>query len=161
MTNYIRTDITLQGRIRSHFAIEIRPVTVPIHNPGSLFNGRTPTSSLGRSPKRIACGITPGLGNPVPGESTPGSLLEIQFLAEVGRIEVNQPGFSQAVATDRRFLIDEVPLVALVEKALPLSWTRDPFDCLLTAHSEARRIPLCSLDRVILGRSHRSLWWRS
>ena len=80
---------------------------------------------------------------------SPVSLLEIQFLAELGRLEVHQPGFSQAVAADPRFLIDEVPLVALVEKALPLSWTRDPFDRLLAAHSEARRIPLCSLDRRI------------
>ena len=80
---------------------------------------------------------------------SPVSLLEIQFLAEVGRLEVDQPGFSQALAADRRFILDEVPLVALVEKALPLSWTRDPFDRLLAAHSEARRTPLCTLDRRI------------
>lgn len=80
---------------------------------------------------------------------SPVSFLEIQFLAEVGRLEVRQPEFFQAVAADSRFVLDEVPLVALVEKALPLSWTRDPFDRLLAAHSEARRVPLCSLDRRI------------
>jgi len=80
---------------------------------------------------------------------SPVSFLEIQFLAEVGRLDVSQPGFSRAVAADPRFVIDEVSLVALVEKALPLSWTRDPFDRLLAAHSEARRVPLCSLDRRI------------
>jgi PIN domain nuclease of toxin-antitoxin system len=80
---------------------------------------------------------------------SPVSFLEIQFLAEVGRLEVRQPDFSNAVAADSRFVVDEVPLVALVEKALPLSWTRDPFDRLLAAHSEARRVPLCSLDRRI------------
>jgi PIN domain nuclease of toxin-antitoxin system len=80
---------------------------------------------------------------------SPVSFLEIQFLAEAGRLEVLQPDFSQTVAADPRFLIDEVPLVALIEKALPLSWTRDPFDRLLAAHSEARRVPLCSVDRRI------------
>lgn len=80
---------------------------------------------------------------------SPVSFLEIQFLAEVGRLDVSQPGFSRAVAADPRFVIDEVSLVALVEKALPLSWTRDPFDRLLAAHSEARRVPLASLDRRI------------
>jgi PIN domain nuclease of toxin-antitoxin system len=80
---------------------------------------------------------------------SPVSFLEIQFLAEVGRLEVRQPDFSQAVAADSRFIIDEVPLVALIDKALPLSWTRDPFDRLLAAHSDARRVPLCSLDRRI------------
>jgi PIN domain nuclease of toxin-antitoxin system len=87
---------------------------------------------------------------------SPVSFLEIQFLAEVGRLEVQQAGFSRAVASDPRFVVDEAPLVALVKKALPLSWTRDPFDRLLAAHSEARRVPLCSLDRRILA-SHRLL----
>jgi PIN domain nuclease of toxin-antitoxin system len=80
---------------------------------------------------------------------SPVSLLEIQFLAEVGRLEVEQPGFYRAVASDPRFVVDEAPLAALVEKTLTLSWTRDPFDRLLAAHSEARRVPLCSLDRRV------------
>ena len=87
---------------------------------------------------------------------SPISFLEIQFLAEVGRLEVDQPGFSAALASDPRFVIDEVPLVALVEKALPLSWTRDPFDRLLAAHSASRRVPLCTLDRS-LRENHRLL----
>ena len=80
---------------------------------------------------------------------SPISILEIQFLAEVGRLNVLQPGLSQAIAQDPRFVVDEAPLVPLVEKALPLTWTQDPFDRLLAAHSEARRIPLCTLDERI------------
>jgi PIN domain nuclease of toxin-antitoxin system len=80
---------------------------------------------------------------------SPISFLEIEFLAEIGRLEVRQPKLFWSVAADSRFILDEVPLVALVEEALPLSWTRDPFDRLLAAHSEARRVPLCSLDRRI------------
>ena len=80
---------------------------------------------------------------------SPISFLEIQFLAEVGRLEVRQAEFMDAVSRDQRFVIDEVPLVPLVEKAIKLEWTRDPFDRLLAAHSEARRVPLCSVDRVI------------
>jgi PIN domain nuclease of toxin-antitoxin system len=80
---------------------------------------------------------------------SPISFLEIQFLAEVGRLEVRQAEFMDAVSRDQRFVIDEVPLVPLIEKAMQLVWTRDPFDRLLAAHSEARRVPLCSIDRVI------------
>lgn len=80
---------------------------------------------------------------------SPVSLLEIQFLAEIGRLEARQPELTRAVAADPRFVLDEVPLVPLVQKALPLSWTRDPFDRLLVAHSEARRVSLCSTDRRI------------
>jgi PIN domain nuclease of toxin-antitoxin system len=87
---------------------------------------------------------------------SPVSFLEIQFLAEVGRLEVDQSGLSAAVSADPRFVVDEAPLVTLIEKALPLSWTRDPFDRLLAAHSEVRRVPLCSLDRRIRA-SHRHL----
>lgn len=87
---------------------------------------------------------------------SPISFLEIQFLAEVGRLTVRRPEFSQAVLADPRFVVDEVPLITLVDKALPLTWTRDPFDRFLVAHSDARRVPLCSLDRRVQA-SHRLL----
>lgn len=87
---------------------------------------------------------------------SPVSFLEIQFLAEVGRLEVRHPDFMEAVGRDPRFVVDEVGLVALVEKAVPLRWTRDPFDRLLVAHSEARRVPLCTVDQKIRA-EHRRL----
>jgi PIN domain nuclease of toxin-antitoxin system len=87
---------------------------------------------------------------------SPISLLEIQFLSEVGRLTVDQPAFIDALGRDPRFVIDEAPLMALVTQALSLDWTRDPFDRLLAAHSAARRAPLCTLDRH-LRREHRFL----
>lgn len=96
----------------------------------------------------------PWLGRYRPWGVSPVSLLEIRFLGEVGRLEVQSDAFVAALKEDPRFVIDEVGLLTLVEKALPLEWTRDPFDRLLAAHSEARRTPLCSLDRTIR-RHHR------
>ena len=58
---------------------------------------------------------------------SPVSLLEIQFLCEVDRLTVRQPEFTDALLDDTRFIVDEVPLLALVRHALPLGWTRDPF----------------------------------
>ena len=78
---------------------------------------------------------------------SPISFLEIQLLAETGKLEVRQSQLIEAVGRDRRFVIDEVPLMALIEQAITVSWTRDPFDRLLAAHSHARRTPLCTLDR--------------
>jgi len=86
---------------------------------------------------------------------SPVSLLEIQFLAEVGRIGIRNPGFTETVTGDQRFLLDEAPLQPLVRHAIELTWTRDPFDRLLAAHSSVRRIPLCTLDSVI--RKHHRL----
>lgn len=87
---------------------------------------------------------------------SPISLLELKFLSEVGRLELDEVGFVQALRRDPRFILDEVPLMALVAHALPLTWTRDPFDRLLAAHSAARRTPLATLDRT-MRREHRLL----
>jgi PIN domain nuclease of toxin-antitoxin system len=81
---------------------------------------------------------------------SPISLLELQYLAEIGRIELNAAGIVEALQLDRRFVLDEPPLMSLIERALPLTWTRDPFDRLLAAHSTARRVPLCTVDRLLL-----------
>jgi PIN domain nuclease of toxin-antitoxin system len=81
---------------------------------------------------------------------SPVSLLEVQYLAETGRLSVDMVAFRAALARDARFELDEAPLLALIDHALSMSWTRDPFDRLLSAHSSARRRPLVTLDRRIL-----------
>jgi PIN domain nuclease of toxin-antitoxin system len=86
---------------------------------------------------------------------SPVSLLEIQYLAEIGKLSVNNPKFTQTVMNDPRFVVDDIGIETLVSQALTLTWTRDPFDRLLAAHSMARRVPLCTTDRVI--RSHHRL----
>jgi PIN domain nuclease of toxin-antitoxin system len=78
---------------------------------------------------------------------SPVSLLEIQFLSEVGRVEVRNPEFTDTLLGDPRFLIDEVSLLRLTRRAIDFTWTRDPFDRLLAAHSSVRRLPLCTIDR--------------
>ena len=90
----------------------------------------------------------------IPWTVSPVSLLEIQFLAEVGRLEVQGRAFEERIARDPRFLVDEVPLSALIRHSFDLSWTRDPFDRLLAAHSAARRLPLCTADRAMLRHHH-------
>jgi PIN domain nuclease of toxin-antitoxin system len=78
------------------------------------------------------------------------SLLEIQLLSEAGRIPLRNPRFVDAVMSDPRFEVDEVSVLALIQGALHLSWTRDPFDRLIAAHSRLRRVPLCSVDSAVL-----------
>lgn len=81
---------------------------------------------------------------------SPFSLLEMQFLFEVGRLKIESPAFYEAIENDPRFLIDEPRLLAVVRRALSLSWTRDPFDRLLAAHSSTARLPLCTLDETLI-----------
>ena len=77
-------------------------------------------------------------------DASPISFLEIQFLAEVGRLSVRNPEFTNTMANDTRFMVDDIPLASIVRHALRLDWTRDPFDRLLVAHSSARRVPFCT-----------------
>ena len=91
----------------------------------------------------------PWLDRYAPWGVSPVTFLEIQYLKEVGKLDVKIDAFVATVMSDPRFLVDEIPLLALIQQALPLRWTRDPFDRLLAAHSAARRKPLCSADRVI------------
>jgi PIN domain nuclease of toxin-antitoxin system len=80
---------------------------------------------------------------------SPVTLLEIQYLHEIGRLEVDQGSFANVLVKDPRFVVDDPTVLNLVRKALRLTWTRDPFDRLLAAHSEARKLPLCTVDRNI------------
>lgn len=86
---------------------------------------------------------------------SPISFLEIQFLAEVGKLSVRNPEFTDRVMNDARFIVDDIPLMSLVQQAIIVDWTRDPFDRLLVAHSSFRSVPFCTTDRVI--RSHHAL----
>lgn len=97
----------------------------------------------------------PWLANYRPWGVSPVTFLEIQYLAESGRAKIDNPGFTKSVQNDPRFVCDEPPMMPLVEKALGLGWTRDPFDRLLAAHSLLRRVPLCTLDRRL--REHHSM----
>lgn len=81
---------------------------------------------------------------------SPISLLEIQRLAEVGRRKIDNPRFVREVMADPRFVLDDAPAMTLVPKSLNLGWARDPFDRLLAAHSLVRRVPLCSVDALML-----------
>jgi PIN domain nuclease of toxin-antitoxin system len=94
----------------------------------------------------------PWLNHYEPWGVSPISFLEIQLLSEIGRRRVDYPRFTQDVMQDRRFHVDEISVVNLVQRSLELSWTRDPFDRLIAAHSLARRVPLCSIDHVMLER---------
>jgi len=91
---------------------------------------------------------------------SPISLLEIQYLAEIGRIQVQNPQFTDALVEDPRFVIDEVPLVPLMRRAIELTWTRDPFDRLIVAQAAVRGAQLVTRDAAIRAHYHRAVWGR-
>jgi PIN domain nuclease of toxin-antitoxin system len=84
-----------------------------------------------------------------PWRVSPITLLELEYLGEVGRLEVDSHELQRLLDTDPRIEFDDLAVSLLVAHAVRQRWTRDPFDRLLAAHSSARRIPICSVDRTI------------
>jgi len=91
----------------------------------------------------------PWLQRYAPWRISPVSFMEIQLLAESGRLKLRPTELIETVKSDPRFVLDDVFISVLVHKALELSWTRDPFDRMLAAHSLARQLPLCTADLEI------------
>ena len=77
---------------------------------------------------------------------SPVAFLEVQYLGEVGKLEVRIDEFIDAIGRDPRFIVDDVPLLQLIQQALPLGWTRDPFDRLLAAQALVERLPVVTRD---------------
>ena len=81
---------------------------------------------------------------------SPASMLEIQFLAEVGRVRLREGQSPMALADDGRWRLDELPAEKWFAAACELSWTRDPFDRLLAAHARVRGWKLATADTLLI-----------
>ena len=94
----------------------------------------------------------------VPWAVSPVSLLEIALLIEAGRLRGRAPQLTESIVADRRFLVDEVPLLQLAREAMPLGWTRDPFDRLIVAQADLNTAPLLTKDAAIHAAYSRAVW---
>lgn len=83
---------------------------------------------------------------------SPITVLEVQFLAEAGRLRLTGGRPAATLADDDRWRIDEPPATAWIIEACALAWTRDPFDRLLVAHARLRRWKLATADDLLLQR---------
>jgi PIN domain nuclease of toxin-antitoxin system len=83
---------------------------------------------------------------------SPASLLEIQFLLEVGRLRLPRGSSPAPLTADDRWRLDAPPSARWFETASESSWTRDPFDRLLMAHARLRGWKLATADNMMLDR---------
>lgn len=75
--------------------------------------------------------------------------LELQFLKEVGKLKVEPDQILGALGSDLGVTVTSDSLEALVTHAMPLSWTRDPFDRMLVATALLHQAPLVTRDSRI------------
>jgi PIN domain nuclease of toxin-antitoxin system len=84
--------------------------------------------------------------------------LELTYLFEIGR--VSEPA-SAPLSALRRTLglqVADTSLAELVQAAAGLSWTRDPFDRLISAHAIVANAPLITADETILENLPLATW---
>jgi PIN domain nuclease of toxin-antitoxin system len=81
---------------------------------------------------------------------SPASVLELQFLAEAGRLRLAAGLSVTAIADDPRWLLDDPPAVKWFSAAAEVRWTRDPFDRLLVAHARVRGWRLATGDIAVV-----------
>lgn len=81
---------------------------------------------------------------------SPATMLELQFLEEVGRIRFAARVSATTLAGDERWHLDDPPSSRWFAAACDVGWTRDPFDRLLAAHARLRGWKLATGDTVLL-----------
>ncbi len=86
------------------------------------------------------------------------SLLELQFLYEIGKITIEPSIIVGELRETITLLSVHTDFADLVQAALPLSWTRDPFDRLIVAEVNFHKAKLLTKDNRILKHFAPAVW---
>jgi PIN domain nuclease of toxin-antitoxin system len=89
---------------------------------------------------------------------SPMVVLELQYLFEIDKITKN-PRIVFEYLHERAGLVqDSTPFDKVAAKALEITWTRDPFDRLITAQAACRNVRLLTKDTTILKNFAQAVW---
>jgi PIN domain nuclease of toxin-antitoxin system len=89
---------------------------------------------------------------------SPMSVLELTYMHEIGRARDPVPMMLAALRQSIGLEVADVSLAKLMETAVGLSWTRDPFDRMIAAHAIVADVPLVTADRTILEHLPLATW---
>ncbi len=89
---------------------------------------------------------------------SPAVKLELQYLFEIRRIADPAKVVLESLGREVGLKVCDLPFPDVVEIALSLDWTRDPFDRLLVSQAELRQTPLVTKDRNIRDHFPRAVW---
>lgn len=80
---------------------------------------------------------------------SPAVLLELELLHEIGRLKHGATPVAAYLADRLGIHCAPERFAEVVYRALPLAYTRDPFDRLIVAHAELLQRPLITLDATL------------
>ena len=89
---------------------------------------------------------------------SPMVVLELEFLREIKRIEVQALDIVNALAEEISLKICPLPFSKIIRQSLTENWTRDPFDRLIVAHARAAKAPLLTKDGRMQDNYPQAFW---
>lgn len=89
---------------------------------------------------------------------SPMAELEMAYLKEIGRITDDPAAIVGDLGTRIGLSVDQVELGTVCAAALPLTWTRDPFDRLQAAHAIVKNVRFLTKDEAIRANLPLALW---
>jgi PIN domain nuclease of toxin-antitoxin system len=89
---------------------------------------------------------------------SPAVELELAYLHEVGRTAGPASEVLGFLGSTVGLTVAQIGFAPLCATAVGLTWTRDPFDRLLAAHSIAAGLPLLTKDRSLLENLDLAFW---
>lgn len=89
---------------------------------------------------------------------SPMVVLELQYLFEIGRTRSPARDVVAALRTEIGLKVCDLPFATVADRALDLTWTRDPFDRLIVSQAALREAPLLSKDGSIHEHYPRAVW---
>lgn len=84
--------------------------------------------------------------------------LELALLYEIGRVDSPPDMVFRDLQSTLPITVLDLDFALASKEAETLQWTRDPFDRLIVATSQATRIPLLTKDRNILANFNLAVW---
>jgi len=89
---------------------------------------------------------------------SPAVALEIEYLYETHRIAVAARVVVQSLTAQVGLRVCDLPFPAIIESALDLRWTRDPFDRMIVGHAALAGSIILTKDRVIRKHYRKATW---
>ncbi len=115
------------------------PVMLDTHIAVALFQGKT--GGLSRAALKAI--------DQQPLSYSPAVLLELELLHEIGRLRLGATAIARHLAERLDIHCAAERFVEVAKAALPLAFTRDPFDRLIVAHAGLAAADLITLDDTI------------
>ena len=89
---------------------------------------------------------------------SPMVVLELQYLQEIGRVSASPENILSELQSSVGLQVCELPFQEVIKQAVPLNWTRDPFDRIIVAQATTAGADLLTRDKTVHTHFARAVW---